>query len=247
MAASPSALRFEDMPPSPPGDESALDLSSSAGAAPPQTTRYTSWLLHAAKPREHVPEPGPVTRQNGSTVWSHGVLSGGVLIDILEHISATSSKKDWSIALWLQEHYIAPFGRVERLDGLVVTHTEDIAMIKLAYERYVEFVGPGVMVQRLWVPGLEPTYVPARSGSEVKIPALPRHFGQMVWRASDMYYKNGVEVTRQGLGMGDWKDELGWDRKIWMVPDQSGKSDARREQSNLMQSKHIIRHMQPEV
>lgn len=145
------------------------------------------------------------------------------MIDILECLTKTLNTKDWSIALWLQEHYIAPFGRVDRLDGLVVTHADDVPMIKLAYGRFVELEGLRSIVQKLWVPGLEPAYlVTVENEDAVKIPALPKRYVHAVWRGSNMYYRNDREVAKKGVNMGYWKDEAGWGRMIWRVPDQNG-------------------------
>lgn len=47
------------------------------------------------------------------------------MIDLLECLSHTTQKTDYAFVLWLQSHYIEPFGRIERLDGLVVTQEED--------------------------------------------------------------------------------------------------------------------------
>lgn len=179
----------------------------------------------------HIAKPGPEMRQNSSTSWPHGVLSGGMLIDILEHLSGTQQKMDWSLSLWLQEHYIAPFGRVERLDGLVVASKNHMALIILAHEWYIDFMGKLAKVQRLWVPGLEPTYIMNGGGSPLTVPALPRWFQQKVWRASDMYYKNGIEVKRKGCSLGEWKDEMGWHRRLWMAPGETGKFDTMKRRS----------------
>jgi hypothetical protein len=58
--------------------------------------------------------------------WPRGVLAGGIVIDMLEHLSGTSTTSDYSMVLWLQAHYIEPFGRIERLDGMVVTEEDDM-------------------------------------------------------------------------------------------------------------------------
>ncbi|KAF1844635.1 uncharacterized protein K460DRAFT_95438 [Cucurbitaria berberidis CBS 394.84] len=218
-ATSPASSRVFDTNSSPPDNKSARDLSLSLVPEVPPTTESTSSLWHDVQlPKMHIAKPGPKMRQNGSTNWPHGVLAGGIVIDILEHLSGTSRQRDWSIALWLQEHYIIPFGRVERLDGLIVGSMDDMDMIHLAHERYVELIGLRVTVQRLWVPGLEPTYIEPGSRGPVQVPALPTRFQQIVWRASDMYSRNGIQVPRKGQSAGEWTDELGWDRKIWMVP-----------------------------
>jgi hypothetical protein len=65
-------------------------------------------------------------RRSEVTRWPYGVLSGGIVIDMLECLSTTSRTSDYAIVLWLQAHYIEPFGRIERLDGLVVEEDEDL-------------------------------------------------------------------------------------------------------------------------
>ena len=69
---------------------------------------------------------GPMLRQNGTLRWPHGVISGGVVIDMLECFSATNQMSDYELVQWLQAHYIEPFGRIERLDGLVITDKKDM-------------------------------------------------------------------------------------------------------------------------
>jgi hypothetical protein len=59
-------------------------------------------------------------RQRGETKWPHGVIAGGTLIDMLEYLNVTIRTSDHALVLWLHAHYIEPFGRIERLDGLVV-------------------------------------------------------------------------------------------------------------------------------
>jgi hypothetical protein len=44
-----------------------------------------------------------------------------VIIGMLECLSRTTLSTDYELVLWLQAHYIEPFGRVEMLDGIVVT------------------------------------------------------------------------------------------------------------------------------
>lgn len=67
-----------------------------------------------------VPKPQPILGRNGEKKWRHGVASGGTVTDMLEYLSLTKVTSDYGIVIWLQAHYIEPFGRIERLDGLVV-------------------------------------------------------------------------------------------------------------------------------
>jgi hypothetical protein len=43
---------------------------------------------------------------------------------MLEYLSRTALSADYELVLWLQTHYIEPFGRVDRLDGIVVTEEQ---------------------------------------------------------------------------------------------------------------------------
>lgn len=63
----------------------------------------------------------PAHKQIQRFCWPMGVLSGGVIIDMLEYLSHTAREADRALVLWLQKHYIEPFGRVDRLDGLIVS------------------------------------------------------------------------------------------------------------------------------
>jgi hypothetical protein len=54
------------------------------------------------------------------------------------------------------------------------------------------------------------------------IPALPTYTEYRKWRASDMYYKNGLEVQRKGKFECSWTDEMKWDRMIWSAAEGKG-------------------------
>lgn len=54
--------------------------------------------------------------------WPLGVLSGGTVIDMLEYLSQTTRTSDYALTLWLEKHYIKPFGRIDRMDGLIITN-----------------------------------------------------------------------------------------------------------------------------
>jgi hypothetical protein len=176
-------------------------------------------------------------RQNNEARWPHGVLSGGTVIDMLEYLSITPNTSDYALVLWLETHYIEPCGRIERLDGIVVTNEVDwcvmclvmsfnlaltvlmrSAILAHCYERYIELQGENTRAQKLWVAGLEPTHhVP--SAASISIPGVPRNTEYKKWKASDMYYKNGLEVERKARFESSWVDTNRWDRTIWSVPD----------------------------
>jgi hypothetical protein len=86
----------------------------------------SSWSAKQAHPRTPSPMPDPQYRQyDGEEQWPNGVLSGGMVIDLLECLSASTRTPDYALFLWLKAHYVEPFGRIERLDGLVVAETQD--------------------------------------------------------------------------------------------------------------------------
>jgi hypothetical protein len=175
-------------------------------------------------------------RQNDEKRLPNGVLSGSMIIDMLEYISSTANLTGHSLVIWLQEHYISPLARIERLDGLIVTYAEDLyactspsnsrnkccphnyysEYLHIAYERYIDLQGELARKEPLFVPGLEPVvFTPQYSMGF--IPDPPRNTGMHKWRASDMYYKNGFEVKRKSQDEGYWKDTNNWDRWLWNV------------------------------
>jgi hypothetical protein len=86
--------------------------------------------------------------------------------------------------------------------------------LHLAYDRYIEIQGERAIAQKLFVPGLEPLHI-QRGHRYEAIPPLPDNTEYKVWRASNMYFKNGIEVKRKGKFEGDWTDQKKWDRTIW--------------------------------
>jgi hypothetical protein len=86
------------------------------------------------------------------------------------------------------------------------------------YERYVEIQGERTRAQRSWVSGLEPAYQSYTTGHEA-IPEVPRRCAYKSWIESEMYYKHGVEVKREGRFEGNWSDEKKWDRLVWSALD----------------------------
>lgn len=85
--------------------------------------------------------------------------------------------------------------------------------LHLSYERYIASQSPRTRLQRLFVPGLEPTYTPSPNAIKLEDEGPP----YTPWRASDMYFKNGIEVKRKGVCEGTWVDERKWDRVLWSV------------------------------
>ncbi|KAH7089529.1 hypothetical protein FB567DRAFT_618742 [Paraphoma chrysanthemicola] len=153
---------------------------------------------------------------NSDDRWPDGVLSGGMVIDLLECLSRTTREPDYALVLWLKAHYIEPFGRIERLDGLVVTETQDHMFIHRAHERFIDVQGYRSKQHKLWVTGLEPIDEIITQG---RLPqSVPRNTEYEAWRASDMSFKNGIEVARKGKFEGTFLDKSKWERKIWSVP-----------------------------
>ncbi|KAH7073910.1 hypothetical protein BKA63DRAFT_604208 [Paraphoma chrysanthemicola] len=148
--------------------------------------------------------------------WPDGVLSGGMVIDLLECLSRTTQTPDYALVLWLKAHYVEPFGRIERLDGLVVTETQDLMFIHRAHERFIDVQGYRSKQHKLWVPGLEPVHEVNTQGQLPQ--SVPRNTEYKAWRAGDMYFKNGLEVARKGKLEGTFLDKSRWERRIWSVP-----------------------------
>jgi hypothetical protein len=64
------------------------------------------------------------------------------------------------------------------------------------------------------VPGLEPAYQSYTTGHET-VPEIPRRCAYKPWIGSEMYYKHGIEVEREGRFERSWTDEDKWDRLVW--------------------------------
>ncbi|KAL5121488.1 hypothetical protein ACEQ8H_000560 [Pleosporales sp. CAS-2024a] len=157
-----------------------------------------------------------MSQPNNGQQWPHGVVAGGMIIDMLECLSRTIDPKDYALAIWLQKHYIEPFGRIERLDGLVVTE-RDRSILGYTYERFIDLQGERARAQKLWVPGLEP-HLALPSPCYVQVPAMPANTEYKQWSANDMYFKNGIEVKRKAILERRCKDANHWDRTIWRAP-----------------------------
>jgi hypothetical protein len=69
--------------------------------------------------------------------WPAGVVSGGIILDMLECLSQTGDADDYKLVVWLLWQYNEPFGIIERLDGLVVTKEEDRYVIFHALAYYL--------------------------------------------------------------------------------------------------------------
>ncbi|KAH7412120.1 hypothetical protein DE146DRAFT_771989 [Phaeosphaeria sp. MPI-PUGE-AT-0046c] len=142
--------------------------------------------------------------------WPLGVLSGGVIIDMLEHLSQTARVDDYALVLWLQKHYIEPFGRIDRLDGLIVANDTHLLTLHVAYERYIEMTSEVTRAQSFSFENL-PTTVPKKT--EFK-----------KWWGSEMYAKNGVAVEKKRVFVGVWTDAKKWERKLWTAPIANGEA-----------------------
>ncbi|KAF2826276.1 hypothetical protein CC86DRAFT_292942, partial [Ophiobolus disseminans] len=161
----------------------------------------------------HVPQHDTAKRQNEQKKWPNGVLWGRRIIDIIECLSTTGEIYDYEVALWLRTHYVEPFGRIDGLDGLVVTEKEHLDPLLLAYERFINIEGKLALAQRLWVPGLEP--IQQTPHQCFKFPELPGLSERKKWRAGEAFVKNGLTVQQRGTCEGGWRDERNWKRMIW--------------------------------
>ncbi len=171
--------------------------------------------------RKHAFKLDPKKRPNHHKSWCFGVLSGGILIDMMETLSDTKCPEDWALVCWMMDHYIFPFGRVERLDGLVGQSAEDIHLLIYSRLRYDEIIG-GEMIRRqsLWVPGLEPRQNYLQPTKSFQLPTLPRGYQPVPWYAEEMFSKHGVQRKRKGLLISDWTDGWGWQRKLWTLQEK---------------------------
>ncbi|KAF2800448.1 hypothetical protein K505DRAFT_1165 [Melanomma pulvis-pyrius CBS 109.77] len=138
---------------------------------------------------------------------------------MIEYLRTDSpdNETDQNISLWLEDNYIRPFKRIDRLDGLVVRDGLEMASIVYAHKRYTVIfpmpAGSGLPPQRLWVPGLEPTYSPSGGENLIKFTEIQAPRGG--FQDFEMYkaYKK-----RSGTFLGTIKDNNGWTRALWEAP-----------------------------
>ncbi|OAL55620.1 hypothetical protein IQ07DRAFT_595298 [Pyrenochaeta sp. DS3sAY3a] len=196
---------------------------------------------HVAPYTTHIVRPDPPVRQNTTTHYPHGVLSGGMLLDLLTQLTQLTchpAPYDYHLFAWLQKHYLDPFGTVDRLDGIVVKTYIHNVLIRRAHTRFVALLGENAVGQRLWVPGLEPRYtdLPGRLQGRKKSTteaAVALELDMPVdmegewkgkvwmgrWEAAEMY-ANGE--GKKGVCEGHFEDERGCQRVIW----RDGEADA---------------------
>lgn len=110
----------------------AISTSSDANTSVPDDTCVSTPLTHREPPSRqpsHFSMDKTSTTRSASTPlqklmeeprWPLGVISGGTVIDMLEHLSQTTQHSDYALTVWLEKHYVKPFGRIDRLDGLIV-------------------------------------------------------------------------------------------------------------------------------
>jgi hypothetical protein len=104
---------------------SAGSVSSSATITPENPKPRRAKGLDLNRP-PHVPTMDPAQRQNAETKWRHGVLNAGRVIDMLETLSRTKYEYDQEVVQWLTEQYVKPYGKFDRVDGLVVRSKEHL-------------------------------------------------------------------------------------------------------------------------
>jgi hypothetical protein len=181
----------------------------------------------------------PYTRHTKVTHYPYGVVTGGALIDMAEHLSRTLSTPDWALSLWLQTHYIDPFIRINRLDGIIVPSEAHMIMLCWAHQNYC-VVDPmpedWLPPQILWVPGLEPMDVLGKSEIELEEPVWERRRGQEVFEASDMY---GRKREREGKCLGVFTDALGWLRELWELPEKE-EVDGKKARKKVSKKKEAV-------
>lgn len=181
---------------------------------------------------EHPPVSLPIDpplRSYESDHFPHGVLNGSRVIDMLEHFSNIPYLSAERSAHWLKTHYLDPFQRIERLDGLVVRSAMDASRLWKIYDQYIQAINLATALnETLWMPGFEPihsyvwpgatnTWITIEGGmSDMKIE--PER-----WTASDMYRKNGEKTKRAGTFVSEGRDARGWMRQIWTAEIKRGR------------------------
>jgi hypothetical protein len=151
-----------------------------------------------------------------------GVLADGALNDMLEDLSYSTNPKHERMCLWLQEHYVTPFGRFHTGDGLVIRSSDDLNMIATTHYMWIKVKGRKVETDVFFVPELEPRVLEAgyqQIGMD-RLPPLPRMHTHENWYAGPMQYKEGRVDLRERKGTmveGHWTDGMGWEREIWTV------------------------------
>ncbi|KAF2710961.1 hypothetical protein K504DRAFT_453984 [Pleomassaria siparia CBS 279.74] len=153
--------------------------------------------------------------QGGADLWQHGIVQGGIILDMIEYLRTESSaiESDQTLSHWLETLYIRPFATVNRLDGLVVRSALDMSILIHAHSRYTSiFPMPEdshLPPRRLWVPGWEPTYVlPPRPREQVLKPVVDK-------APRGVFVRLEMGGQRQGKCWGKVKDAWGWMREIW--------------------------------
>ncbi|KAF2688787.1 hypothetical protein K458DRAFT_465425 [Lentithecium fluviatile CBS 122367] len=155
----------------------------------------------------------PYIRETNTVDYPDGVVTGGALIDMAEHLSRTLRCSDWALSLWIQEHYINPFKRIKRRDSIIVASEADMIVLRWAHQRYTA-VNPmpivGLPPQPLWVPGLEPL---GRPESVIELLDLPWIRWQEAFSGGDM------KGQRRGEFLGEHVDVArGWLWELWRLP-----------------------------
>jgi hypothetical protein len=135
----------------------------------------------------------------------------------LEDLSR-SSRDD--VCVWL-DAFVARFGRIHNLDGLIVTNPQDIHMLMLAHRFWLGIKGAPAEGDIFWVPGLEPleNIDPNwEARAKIDLPKLLSTYSQKPWNAGEVQYLHGtsIERPRKGKMVGKIQDDgMQWEWNIW--------------------------------
>ncbi|KAF2640938.1 hypothetical protein P280DRAFT_549713 [Massarina eburnea CBS 473.64] len=116
---------------------------------------------------EEKPRPARTLQEHSTPLFRHGVVNGGILIDMAVYLSR-SIGRDWPIYQWLKKHYIVPLNQISRDHGFIVEKKRYMIELIRAHARYHEIrpMPYGISLQRLWLSGFEPAYTTAKRPKE---------------------------------------------------------------------------------
>jgi len=178
-------------------------------------------------------------RRNKNPSHRHGVITGSALIDMACNLSRSIFPLNWALSLWIQHHYIDPFNRINRLDGIIVASNEDMNMLLWAHQKYCLLSPYGAgwlppLPPVLWVPGLEPlSRRECEIGLEVDQVEWETEAVQVIFEGAEMYGRKG---ERGGVHMGGFVDGLGWERELWELPGNEEQRSGKRKRKEVTKS-----------
>jgi hypothetical protein len=155
-----------------------------------QPIAYKHKYDSAGQPPGYVRKSAPLVRQSFEERWPYGVISGGIVIRMLEDLSRSSLSSHWQVCIWL-DSFAARFGRFHNSDGLIAVDAQETYMLMLARRIWIDFIGENAEGDTFWVTGLEPRNIGDadwEANAKRNLPELPDKHLQKPWLAADMQY-----------------------------------------------------------